>query len=120
MLKRLLAGAVLSLLTCPANAKPSLESLLGKKLVEAMREYDRRDMGQPNSDPYMVGFYTGYVAGAYDAYDSAGVLCGTDQVTQGQAWRTVSRYLKANPAEWNLPAIYLVRHALQSEFPCPK
>ena len=95
-------------------------NLPGNKLVEAMREFDRWDVGQPRANSYMVGFYTGYVAGAYDAYDSAGVLCGTDQVTQGQAWRTVSRYLKANPAEWNLPAIYLVRGTFLSAFPCPR
>jgi hypothetical protein len=77
MLIRLLAGAVFFLLTGQANA----QFLTGNKLVEAMREDDKSNMGHPSPDSYMVGVYSGFVAGTFDAYYSAGMLCFTDEVT---------------------------------------
>jgi hypothetical protein len=116
MLKRLLAGAVFVLFASQADAQ--LET--GNDLVEVMREADKLDMGHPRADLFKVGLYAGFVIGAFDAYILAGLLCPPDQVTMGQAMAIVSRYLEANPAEWNLPAIDLVRDGLRSAFPCPQ
>jgi hypothetical protein len=116
MLKRILAGALLVLFAGQANA----QMITGNYLVEDMREMDKYDRGHPNPDAVSIGFYQGFVAATYDAYDSAGLLCSTGRVTLGQAQAIVSRYFKAHPTEWHLPAVDLVRDALQSAFPCPK
>jgi Rap1a immunity proteins len=116
MLKCLFTSAVLVLFAGQANA----EIITGNDLVEYMREQDKHNMGHPNPEYFSVGFYSGFVAGAFDAYDSAGMLCYTDQVALGQAEAIVSRYLKANPDKWNLPAVDLIQDALQSAFPCAK
>jgi hypothetical protein len=116
MLKRLLAGAVLVLFAGQADG----EIITGNGLVEYMREVDKHNMGHPSAEYFGVGFYSGFVAAAYDAYDSAGLLCTSGRVTLGQAMAIVSRYFKANPTKWHLPAVDLVREALLSAFPCPK
>ena len=116
MLKRLLAGAALVFFAGQANA----QIFSGNELVDEMRKVDKYDRGHPSPNYYKAGFYQGFVAAAYDAYDSAGMLCGTDQVTLGQAMAIVSRYFKANPDKWNLPAIDLARGALLTAFPCPE
>jgi hypothetical protein len=116
MLKRLLASAVLVLFVSHANA----QFLTGNDLVEYMRADDKSNRGHPNPDYFKVGIYTGFVIAVVDAYHSAGMLCGLDQVTGGQAKAIVSRYLKANPTKWNSPAVDLAREALRSAFPCPK
>jgi hypothetical protein len=85
-----------------------------------MREVDKYSRGHPSPNSVSIGFYQGFVAGIFDAYDSAELLCSTGGVTLGQAEAIVSRYLKANPTEWNLPAVDVVRDALLSPFPCPK
>ena len=116
MLKPLLASAVLVLFAGQANAV----IYSGNDLIDEMREVDKLDAGHLRFNAMKIGFYYGFVAAAYDAYDSAGMLCGTDQVTLGQAIAIVSRYFKENPTEWNLPAINLARDGLQSAFPCAK
>jgi hypothetical protein len=112
----LLASAVLVLFAGQANA----QIFSGNKLVEDMREVDKYDRGHPSPNFVSLGFYQGFVAGAFDAYDSAGMLCGTDQVTLGQVEAIVSRYLKAHPTKWHVPAIDLARGALLTAFPCPE
>jgi hypothetical protein len=116
MLKYLLGSAVLVLFAGYANAQIEI----GNDLVEYTREADKINMGDPSASPFDAGAYIGFVIGVYGAYHWTGFLCGVDQVTHGQAIAIVSRYLKANPAQWHLPAIGLVRDALQSAFPCPK
>jgi Rap1a immunity proteins len=92
----------------------------GNDLVEVMREAVKLDIGHPRPDFFKVGIYSGFVIGAFDAYILAGLLCPPDRATHGQAMAIVSRYLEANPDEWNLPAAYLAREALLFAFPCPK
>ncbi len=116
MLKHLLAGALLALFAGQANA----QIFSGNDLVEDMREVDKYERGHPNLNGVAIGFYQGFVAATFDAYDWAGMLCTSGQVTLGQAMAVVSRYLKAHPTKWHLPAVELVRKALQSAFPCPK
>jgi hypothetical protein len=116
MLKRLFASAVLVLLTGQANA----QIYSGNELVDELREADKVHMGYARPDFLKVGFYYGFVAAAFDAYDSAGMLCGTEQVPLWQALAIVNRYFKAHPTKWHSPAVELIREALQSAFPCAK
>jgi hypothetical protein len=95
MLKCLLASAVLVLFVSHANA----QFFTGKKVAQLMREDDKAELGDLRPDYLKVGFYQGFVAGAFDAYASAGLRCGIDQVTLGQAGAVVSRYFKGHPTD---------------------
>jgi hypothetical protein len=104
---------------CLVRRPSECTNFSGNELVERMPP--DIDKAETITDVYNAALYQGFVAGAFDAYAWAGMLCYPDQkVTLGQAEAIVSRYLKANPTKWHLPAVDLIQDALQSAFPCPK
>ena len=73
----------------------------------------------PNGTKFESGLYKGYITGVVDL--SNGVLfCTTPGVTRAQNVAIVTKYIKANPEKWNLPANVLVVDAMAEVFPCPK
>ena len=106
------------LVVLPMQAQAQEHFWPGSKFVEHMREYDKSAAGQTDVIDYRVGQYIGYVAAAYDAYESAGVICTSDNLSAWHAEEVVSAFFKANPTRWNENAIDLVREALVEAFPC--
>ncbi len=88
----------------------------GEQLVGDMREYE--NPGADGNNWYSAGGYMSYVIGAYDAYESAEVICPPGNVTAGQVNAVVAAYLRANPVDWHLTATTLVHAALTEAFPC--
>ncbi len=88
----------------------------GDQLVGDMREYENPDA--EGSSWYSAGAYMSYVMGAYDAYESAELICPPGNATAGQVNAVVAAYLKANPGDWHLAATTLVHAALKEAFPC--
>ena len=83
-----------------------------------MREQDKANTGHPQTNYGDANFYLAYVSAVNDIYDLSGIICPSRHVTLGQVSEVVASYLKANPIEWDSPAVYLVRDALVAAFPC--
>lgn len=86
----------------------------GNALAEDLRKSEQT----PNA-AYYEGRYTGYVMGVADPLVSFS-WCPPASVTQRQVTSIVSKYLKANPQNWHMPAYYLVLNAVNEAFPCRK
>lgn len=113
-MKGIMLTALLALIPLQVHA----EFLSGNDLVQYMREADKANASHPQTSYYDVGNYMGFVAGVFDAYSTARIICPSPGVTRGQAVEIVSLYLKSNPTKWNLSAVLLVRNAFTSAFPC--
>lgn len=92
--------------------------LLGSELANQMKEYDKAEVSSKDTSYYEVGQYIGFVAGVYDAYDLNEIICSGKNVTRGQVYAIVAKYLRNNPERWNEPAFFLVSDALKKAFPC--
>lgn len=115
--------AAMFLVVQPAQAKDSSDTMSyyksGNDLVNVMREYDKAQAGT-KYDAYDVGSFMGYLQGATDATASRGLYELPDGVTVGQIAAIVSKFLNANPENWNLPAAALITLALMEAFPAAK
>jgi len=90
----------------------------GNDLVEWMKEYDKVDNGSLNAKIFDAGMYMGYIIGVQNCLNSFvnPQIHFPDGVTNGQLCSIVSKYLKDNPEQWNLPADILVYEALYEAF----
>jgi len=86
----------------------------GNELVQMMREYEK-DGSDPSKKWLDVGIYMGYVAGIYDVMKDFHDV--QENVTAGQVFSTVGKYLKENPENWALSASFLVSECLRKAFP---
>jgi len=87
----------------------------GNKLVEHLREFERGERSDPNSNYYAGGIYVGYVLGVFDTINSS--LCRSGNVSV-RLPLVVAKYLNEHPEQWSQPASVLVTRALRGAFPC--
>jgi hypothetical protein len=87
----------------------------GNMLVQMMREYEKFERNDPSTNYLECGYYTGYVAGVYDAMRR--FFDAPEDVTISQICSIVGKYLKEHPEKWTLPASVLITDALQKAFP---
>jgi hypothetical protein len=87
----------------------------GNDLVKLMKEYEKAEAKDPNTNYMEVRHYGGYILGVHDATT---ILYGDmGGVPIQQILGIVSRYLKTHPDKWNGPASDLVIEALKEAFP---
>jgi hypothetical protein len=90
----------------------------GNDLAKEMVEYEKKE----NNDLvgiFLGGHYTGYVDGITAV--TAGLMwCNPGNVTPGQIFKIVSKYLNNNPENLHFSADSLVVQALKEAFPCKK
>ena len=108
---------IATLILLPTQAQ---SMLAGNNLVDYMNEDEKFTANLPNAHIWKSGRYSGFVLGISDAYESAGVICFSSSVTNGQIYAVVSKFLKDNPDKWNYSAADLVVHSLKASFPCKK
>lgn len=87
----------------------------GNSLVKAMREYEKAENNDTNTDYAMAWKYRGYVIGVHDA--TSFMYGYKENVGELQICAIVAKYLKTHPEKWNEPASDLVVSALQAAFP---
>jgi len=120
----IIIGSVIFLLT-PADIFGQDRYLIaGNDLVEDMRASEKvlpdifnDGITSDNSNrKYVPGasFYRGYIIGILDATSNDYNL--PEKATGDQLIAVVTKYLKENPAQWDLPASFLVHFALNSAF----
>ena len=86
----------------------------GLNLVAGAKEHDKFIAGL-KYDYAKCGIYSGFVLGVYDStewmYNKTG-----DQVSVRQLSAIVSKYIKAHPKQWDLPAYTIVMIAFTKAF----
>lgn len=118
-MKRALAAAlVIFFASFPAMAAWKY-TYNGNMLIENMREYDKANRGDSNTDWGKAWAFRGYVFGVFDTANGA-LFCPPDQITSSQTLAIVAKHLEENPAQWTEPASTLVIQALAQAFPCKK
>jgi hypothetical protein len=90
----------------------------GNELAEWMVEYEKSDNDNSVST-FLAGQYAGYLMAISDSTNSIS-WCNPGNVTTGQMFKIVSKYLNNNPEKLNLYADSLVIQALIEAFPCKK
>jgi hypothetical protein len=88
----------------------------GNRLVPFMREYEKADRSDPNSDYQSAGRFMGYVMGVADVLSDT--ICSPNNVKFGQFGAVVVKYFNDHPNEWHMPAAEIVAKALQTTFSC--
>jgi hypothetical protein len=90
----------------------------GNGLAKEMVEYEKSDNNNLLG-AFLAGQYGGYIDGVTDS--SAGIIwCNPGNVTNGQTYKIVSKYLHNNPEKLHLRAESLVNNALKEALPCEK
>ena len=87
----------------------------GNDLAKLMKEYEKAEAKDPNTNYMEVRHYGGYILGVHDATTS--LYGDKGKVTIQQMLSIVAKYLKAHPEKWNGPASDLVVEALKEAFP---
>lgn len=90
----------------------------GNRLYQNGLEYHKNLMGEKSSW-VDVGLYDGYVMGVFDSYNGV-LFCSPINVTSGQVFDIVFKYLQNYPENRNLSANTLVFKALNKIWPCKK
>ncbi len=90
----------------------------GNELSTKMIEYEKYEGGQ-DFNATASGYYSGYVTGLANGYNGI-YFCPPTNVTNGQIYKIVAKYLKNNPDKLHLLADILVVNALRDVFPCKK
>ena len=90
----------------------------GNDLAKWMVEYEKSD-NDNTINMYEAGQYGGYLKGIADTTNSLS-WCNPGNVTTGQMFKIVSKYLHNNPEKLHLYADDLVKQALKEAFPCKK
>ncbi len=93
---------------------------LGSELVEDMREWEKANHQEPNTNYSKATGYSSYVSAIYDSLDLNNEICTRKKPTKGQVNAIVSKYLFENPSRWDEPAYFLVADALKAEYSCKK
>jgi hypothetical protein len=88
----------------------------GNKLVSYLREWEKAERSDPQTQWEHSGDYMGYVLAVFDSMSQE--LCPSANVTVGQVLAVVAKFLNEHPEEWSRPAYQLVAGALRSAFPC--
>ncbi|MFM5007340.1 MULTISPECIES: Rap1a/Tai family immunity protein [Aeromonas] len=109
---RKIVHRIFALLTLMMTFSASAVFTSGNDLKSYMDEDD-------NGGSFLGGVYSGYVIGVHDAFDDV-LFCTPENVTKGQVKAVISKYLKANPEQWNKSADSIVIEALRGAFPCKK
>jgi len=87
----------------------------GNDLVRLMKEYEKAEAKDPNTDYMEVRHYGAYILGVHDATT---VLYGDKgKISIQQILGIVAKYLKAHPEKLNGPGSDLVIEALKEAFP---
>ena len=89
----------------------------GNSLMPKIREYQKAQNNDPSANLSEAAEFRGYVVGVFEYLSLMEFACGGG-VTKGQLGTVVARKMNNNPAQWNLPAIFLVAEALEESFPC--
>lgn len=87
----------------------------GNDLVKAMREYEKAESKERDTDFSTAWLYRGYVIGVHDA--TSFMYGSRVNVGELQICAIVTKYLKAHPEKWNEPACDLIISALREAFP---
>jgi hypothetical protein len=90
----------------------------GNDLAKWMVEYEKSDNDNTIS-MYAAGQYDGYLMGIADITNRIS-WCNPGNVTHGQMFKIVSKYLHNNPEKLHFDAYSLVTQALKEAFPCKK
>jgi hypothetical protein len=92
----------------------------GNELAADMHAWEKAEAAETltSAEWHQAGEYSGYVLGAADAYEGAGVFCGYGKVATEQLEVVVAAYLKSDPTRWHFSANSLVGMALREAFPC--
>ena len=88
----------------------------GNALVKQMREWEKAERHDPQTNYFDNGAFSGYVTAVYDVYETR--ICPAGRVSLRQVGAVVQKYLNDNPALWGTSAHELVRTALTRAFPC--
>jgi hypothetical protein len=86
----------------------------GNKLAADMREFEKAERKDPDTNCQQAFFYVGYVIGVYDASDDFYLYPGKPTIKE--ICSLVAKYLKDNPGKWGRAADLLVIEALQKAF----
>jgi len=86
----------------------------GNDLAKLMKEYEKAEAKDPNTNYMEVRHYGGYILGVHDATTS--LYGDKGKVTIQQMLSIVAKYLRAHPEKWNGPASDLVVEALKEAF----
>lgn len=114
---RALIAVIVLLLVHPSAFSQFMD---GNKLMQLALADERSDSANATNKDYMDSAkYIGYVKGAFDARMSE-FPCVPNSFIAGQLVAVFTKYLKENPALWNLPGDFLVSRAVQKAFPCKK
>lgn len=106
--------AVILVASHPASA----EFRDGNRLVKSMREFEKAERSDANTNYIEATSFTDYVVGVHDALETTGAFCSPDKATISQVASVVAKYLNAHPEEWSEPGSVLVKRALRQAFPC--
>lgn len=91
----------------------------GNDLAKEMVEYEKSENNMNLVSAFLAGQYGGYIDGVTDS--SAGIIwCNPSNVTYGQTYKIVSKYLNNNPEKLHLSAESLINNALKEALPCKK
>jgi hypothetical protein len=91
----------------------------GNHLVQLMREYEKSKAGASYVYMPLVFEYMQYVNGVFDTLRWFGLEV-PDDVTPGQIFAIVAKYLNNHPEKWNEQAVILVVEAITEAFPQKK
>lgn len=93
----------------------------GNELKGFADAYMRTQQGTYTSplDVANAGRFSGYVQGVTESSISF-TFCPSKDVTLGQTYAIVAKYLNDNPAKWNQHASKLIEDAMTQSFPCAK
>jgi len=115
LIKRASLVIILALLVLCISSDSSAFFEDGNNLVRRLREFEKARAGDPNANYDDATYYMGFVIGVHDA--TAYNYNTPSQITVGQIWAVVAKYLKDNPEKWSQPASLLVMEALRKAFP---
>ena len=86
----------------------------GHILVDNMRAYEKTSIDDFN-EREQASLYMGYVSGVFDA--TSHYINIPKNITHGQAWDIVTKFLNKHPERLNEPAAKLIVEALLEAFP---
>ena len=91
----------------------------GNDLVKYMREYEKVDKENRDTDFLMASQFVGYVIGVSDVYSSMLNKKMPDGIEVKQICAIVAKFLKEHPEQWNFYASFLILQALEKAFERP-
>ncbi|GDX84472.1 hypothetical protein LBMAG43_05140 [Methylococcaceae bacterium] len=96
----------------------SMEETTGSTIVEGAREYGRYNQGFKDIDTNSTLMYSGFVLGVANVLSISKLSCFPSKTDGDQVISIVTKYILANPEEWNLKGVQLVSNGITSTFSC--